>query len=173
MITLDEIKDFWEFYEFETDSKRINSILEIVNKFEEKCIEEVSKLDVPTNGIFYISPHSVIRLMQSSIDLMTIRNSFNFTLNAHLITLKTNKIPFNTFQGNLKVTPAALERVEMKNRKIFIVYRTRPEEKFLNRLDFISIGVPGERPRNSKKPENWESLSNDDKKAYFLSKSNN
>lgn len=171
MITLEDIKGYWEFYEFPTSEKRIDSILDLVNSFEKKVNEEVSKLDIKTvDTKFYISPHSLIRVMQSDIELRVLTNSFSFTLNSHLIYLKTGKVPYNTFQGNLKVHEAALDRVEMKNRNIFIVYKTRHEARFLNRLDFISIGVPGVRPRNSKKPPEWESMTNDDKKAYFLKK---
>lgn len=165
-----DIENYWEFYEFETDKKRVEDILFIANNISLKCQDLVSKMKIPVNldkGYFYISPHALIRVMQSDIATRIIANSLEFALKTHLITLYSKVVPYNTFQGNLKVFPAALERVELKNNMIFIVMKTREEEMFLNRLDIISIGKPNERPRNSKKPDNWNSLSNDQKKEYF------
>lgn len=173
MIVLSEIEDYWEFYEFETEKNRVNEIINIINNVSNKCIELVSKMNVPVNmekGYFYISPHAVIRLMQSDISTRIIANSLDFALKTHLITLHSKSVPYNTFQGNLKVLPAALNRVELKNKFIFVVLKTREEDFYLNRLDIISVGKPNERPRNSKKPDNWNSLSNDQKKEYLKNK---
>ncbi len=172
MINLSDIEDFWEFYEFETEKNRVNEIINIINNVSTKCIDLVSKMNVLVNmekGYFYISPHAVIRLMQSDISTRVIANSLDFALKTHLITLHSKSVPYNTFQGNLRVLPAALNRVELKNNFIFIVLKTREEDFFINRLDIISIGKPNERPRNSKKPDNWNSLSNDQKKEYLKS----
>ncbi len=172
-MNIEDIESYWEFYEFETNKQRVEDILLIVNNISLKCQDLVSKMKIPVNedkGYFYISPHALIRVMQSDINTRVIANSLEFALKTHLITLHSKVVPYNTFQGNLKVFPAALERVELKNNMIFIVMKTREEEFYLNRFDIISIGKPNERPRNSKKPNNWNSLSNDQKKEYFKNK---
>jgi len=166
MLKITDLEGYWEFYELPVSEERLNTILEIFNTFEENTEIILNEKKIERAETTHYSPHAVIRVMQSTITTQALALALDSVSKTHLYGL-IGKIPYNSFVGPLKVYRAALDRVENKNKNIFIVFKTREEAHIKNRLDIISIGVPGVRPRNSKKPKNWELMTNNEKKEFF------
>ena len=159
MLSVTALEGYWEFFEFETDKRKAENFIDIYNQFNDRIKSKYRDT--------YISPHSLIRAMQSDITDMLFKTAMDSIEKIYDIYMTQRSFPYGKFIGPFKIYKAALERIEMKNRNLFVVFKVREEPHIENRLDIISIGIPGVRPRNSKKPDGWEFMTNEEKLEYF------
>jgi len=167
MKDLETLKKYWEFYEIEIPEKKYNDIIELFSYFEKKLKEELNTFNLNIKNPFYISPHAIIRIMQSELSINDINDILNATIKAHIYYINKT-LKENGFIHKYKTMFVALDRIELRHKDIFIVFKTREENNILNRLDIISLGVPGKRKRNLYKIKGWENFTNEEKKNYFI-----
>lgn len=167
MITSENIEGYWEFYEIPISKERLDSVLNVFSDFEKTIEDKLNLNNIKRVKNFHYSPHSIIRIMQSNITLMELKTNLEYVLSAHIYNIN-GKLKYGRFIGPFRILKGALNRVELKSKDFFIVFKTRNEPKIFNRLDIISAGEPGVRPRNSKKPEGWGLMTNEEKKNILL-----
>jgi len=164
MINIETLEEYWELYEIKTDMNRVKKILELLSFFEDFHKKHISSLNIKNS--LYLSPHFIIRMSQSDITYRTIINTLKIITKIHVEGINNVEVSFGTNNG-FNVLKMPDNRIEINNFEIFIVFKIRKEEFYLNRLDLISIGIPGERRRNSRKPNGWDDMTHKEKMTFL------